>query len=903
MVEDIANVFVGRQREMAELRAALDDALTGHGRMVMLAGEPGIGKTRTAQELAALAEQRGAQVLWGRCYEEDGAPPYWPWVQPLRAYIQQAGAEQLTAEMGTGAAVIAENVAEIRGKLPCLEIPPALEPEAARFRLFDSITTFLKNVAERQPLMLVLDDLQWADRSSLLLLEFLAREIGVSSLLLVGAYRDIEVSRRHPLSQSLGALVREQLFHRVQLDGLNQQEVGELVEGNAGVSLTLEAVEVVHTRTNGNPFFVGEIARQVTLENVTEDQWASIIPEGVRDAIGRRLNRLSEQCNDMLTTASVIGREFEHRLLISLMGDTAEDHLVAAMDEALGSHMIEEVPQTVGLYQFTHALIQETLSEELSTTRSASLHVRIAVAMEELYGDDAEVHAAELAHHFAEAQTSTGITKLVRYSLLAGERALASYAYEDALAHFERGLVARDIALSGTETASDEEAASLLFGLARTQSATGAGHQLEEAFTTLSRAFEYYAEAGNADLAVAAAEYPIFIRGTEMGDLIERALPMVPPDSHEAGRLLSRYGGILGRTDGRYDSAQEAFGRALTIVRRAGDEILEMRTLAEAAGVAYTHLRHEESLQWSLSTIELARRIGDPRSEVAAHFYAVGANYTGGNLEEAVRHATEVLPVAEKLRDQWLPGALWRNEIVFHLAGDWRTAREFNDRGLAIAGQSRALLCTRVLMEYELGEFGQGEVYLNRLLEAMDLFPSPDNQYAFCTAVLSLVARVTGDARWIGVAAKAAQSVVAGAPLPLYNISARAALGLVAAMRCEADSAGEQYQFLQRYRGTVLPAILRSVDRLLGILSQTMGVLDQASVHFEDALAFCRRAGYRPELAWSCCDYADALRERDGESDRAKAMSLLDESLAISSELGMRPLMERVLSRREILKA
>ncbi len=288
--------------------------------------------------------------------------------------------------MGPGAADIAEIVAEIRGKLPNLATPPVLEPEPARFRLFDSITTFLKNAAQRQPLMLVLDDLHWADRSSLLLLEFLAREIGTSRLLLVCSYRDVEVSRRHPLSQTLGTLVREQIFHRVQLDGLTQQEVGELVEGSAGITLTLEAAEVIHKRTDGNPFFVGEITRQVTLDNITEDQgWASVIPEGVRDAIGRRLNRMSDQCNQMLTTASVIGQECEFRLLNSLMGDTAEDQLLAAMDEAVGAHLIEESPQSAGRYQFTHALIRETLLEELSTTRRVRLHARIAQALVQLY--------------------------------------------------------------------------------------------------------------------------------------------------------------------------------------------------------------------------------------------------------------------------------------------------------------------------------------------------------------------------------------------------------------------------------------------------------------------------------------------------------------------------------------
>jgi predicted ATPase len=206
--------FVGRQREMGELKGALEQALSGQGRLVMLAGEPGIGKTRTVQELASYAASRGTRVLWGWCYEEASAPPYWPWVQPIHAYVQQRDSEQLRSEMGPGAADIAEVVSEVQGKLPSLEPPPALPPEQARFRLFDSIATFLKSAAQSQPLMLVLDDLHWADKPSLLLLQFLARQLGESHLLAVGCYRDLELSRQHPLSEALAQLSRLPVFQR-----------------------------------------------------------------------------------------------------------------------------------------------------------------------------------------------------------------------------------------------------------------------------------------------------------------------------------------------------------------------------------------------------------------------------------------------------------------------------------------------------------------------------------------------------------------------------------------------------------------------------------------------------------------------------------------------------------------
>jgi predicted ATPase len=221
--------FVGRQREMGELKVILEDALSSRGQLLMLVGEPGIGKTRTAQELASRAEASGARVLWGWCYEAGGAPPFWLWTQPIRSYIQQSDSAQLQSEMGPGASDIAEVIYELREKLPGLEPPPALEPEQARFRLFDSITTFLKKAAQSQPLMLVLDDLHWADQPSLLLLEFLARQVAESHLLVVGCYRDIELSRQHPLRDTLAQLSRLPMFQRVLLRGMSQQDSGQFI--------------------------------------------------------------------------------------------------------------------------------------------------------------------------------------------------------------------------------------------------------------------------------------------------------------------------------------------------------------------------------------------------------------------------------------------------------------------------------------------------------------------------------------------------------------------------------------------------------------------------------------------------------------------------------------------------
>ena len=452
--------FIGRQLELAVLASALDDAESGNGQMVMLAGEPGIGKTRLAHELTALADARSARVLWGWCHERRGAPPYWPWLQTIRSYMDTAEAGQLHQDMGPGAADISEILPELTVTFEELESPPALDPEQARFRLFFSITTFLKNISRRQPLVLVLDDLHWADESSLLLLEFLAREITASPLMVVGTYRDNEVSGGHPLAQTLGSLVREENFQRIQIAGLTRLEVGEFVEAKAGVAVADAALDALHQRTEGNPLFVGEVVSSVSPEEMGRDQsWIASIPEAVREAILRRLGRLSETCNQILRTASVIGRDFDLPLLRALTTDVAEDEFLEGLDEAMNIRIVETMPAGQGGYRFGHALIQQAVYEGIPPMRRAQMHAMVGETLEVLHQRNLEEHVGELAHHFAEAEAVRGTEKSARFSLMAGQRALATYAYEEAMVHFGRVLAAKK------ELAVDADTAAAFFGL------------------------------------------------------------------------------------------------------------------------------------------------------------------------------------------------------------------------------------------------------------------------------------------------------------------------------------------------------------------------------------------------------------------------------------------------------
>ena len=896
------SVFIGRQQEMSELSAALDAAFAGHGQLVMLVGQPGIGKTRTSQELASIAEERGAQVLWGRCYEGQGAPPYWPWIQIIRSYVQGHHLERWRSVMGMGATDIAEVVPEVKELLPDFEPSPGLEPEQARFRLFDSITSFLKNASIDRPLVLLLDNLHWADRSSLLLLEFLSQELTDARILVIGTYRDEELFREHPLPLTLGELTKHEHFQRIVLRGLTHESIRQLIELVSGDAPSEELAEVVSRQTEGNPFFVTEVVRmlaqegRLTQEPVEGQEGPSLkVPEGVKEAIGRRLHRLSGNCNQVLTVASVVGREFELELMKRLIPELSEERFLGVVEEALSAGIIEEMPGAVGRYQFTHVLIQETLSQELSAARRARLHGEIGEALEGLYAVAVETHADELAYHFAEAEPALGGLKLVRYSLLAGERALAAYAWEDAQAHFERALAAK-----GGQTV-DEETAAVLHGMGLAQLAL---HQQNAAIGTMTRAFDYYAEAGDVTKAAAivGSHFPRGWALRNMGPLVSKALAILPPDSKEAAELLSTYGVSQYLTMGDYDAAQDAFERGLAIARRGGDVALEVRVLAHAAQADAYHLNWQESLEKSLQVLELAQRVSEPYADMSweGHNWACISLMYMGRIEQARLHADAKDEVARSLRDRfWISGGLLTQQVMSQLVGDFESARAASDACLAGVPHLGSLVL-RTLLEHELGDFAEGERYMERLLERVTTEPIYLASDVGWFSVISLVGRITETESHFDICQSAADTVLSSTSATrVERVLASLSLALMAAQVADVGAIEEHWGILESSRGQMLGAgnaMLVNADRILGLLAHAMGTLDDAEAHFEVALAFCRKAGYRPELAWTCHDYA-ALQHARGQ--KAEALTLLEEALTVSTELGMRPLVERVVALQE----
>ncbi len=499
--------FVAREKELAALKERLEDAIAGRGFLMMVVGEPGIGKTRLSEELSVYARLRGAQVLLGQCYESDGAPPYIPFVEALRQYVATRPPEALREEMGDAASDLAKLVSEIRGRVPDLPHAPRQEPEAERYRLLEAVSSFLVNGSQSTPLLLILDDIHWADNPSLVLLQHLARRLPSSRILVVGTYRDVDLDRRHPLSEVLGQLRRERLYDRILLRGLDADGVHALIAARAQLTATgttdvpRALATALQEQTEGNPFFIEEtIMHLVDIGAIYRqgDRWGSDaaaiqqnIPEGVREVIGRRLSRLSDATNQALTFASVVGREFDFDVLQALT-ETDESALLSALEEALAAQLIGEQRASGGAagavaYRFTHALVQETLYGELSLARKQRLHLRAGRALEQARAGHLEPLVGQLAHHFYQGNDAARATD---YTRQAGAAAVRVYAWEEAVRYFETALELMEEA--GGDAA---EQAQMLERLGDIIYSTGRAQERGIAF--LERALAIYERLGN----------------------------------------------------------------------------------------------------------------------------------------------------------------------------------------------------------------------------------------------------------------------------------------------------------------------------------------------------------------------------------------------------------------------
>jgi predicted ATPase len=538
-----APALVGRDGELAELLAGLDDAAAGSGRLFLLAGDPGIGKSRLAGEAAARARDRGFKVVWGRCWEAGGAPAYWPWVQALRALVRGVGSEELRSQLGAGAPFVAQIVAEVAEMLPDVRPPPPMGAEAARFGLFDAVAAFLRDAGAGQPLMLVLDDLHAADAPSILLLRFAARELGDARVLVLGAYRDIELDRGHPLVVALAELSREPATRHVQLSGLDEAGVARLIQEVTGVMPREGVVAVVHRVTEGNPLFVGEAARLLAAEGrleraVDPAEMGLALPEGIREVIGRRTARLPEPCGRVLGLASMFGREFWLPPLEQLSGICAGE-LLDILDDGMAAGLVAAVPGAPGRFRFSHALIRDALYEGIPAGQRLRLHQQAGEALEAFYQQDLDPHLAELAHHFFEAAAGGCAGKAVGYAGRAGRRAMALLAYEEAARLFKMALAALGLARSAEE---DQARCRLLVALGDALTRMGEREAAREELLRaagIARRYQMAEELGQAALAYAGVMWERGASDRQVIPLLQEARAMLA-EKQGAGPVRAR---------------------------------------------------------------------------------------------------------------------------------------------------------------------------------------------------------------------------------------------------------------------------------------------------------------------------------------------------------------------------
>ncbi len=895
-----SGVFVGREEEVGNLRRGVDEALSGRARIFTLMGEPGIGKTRLCEELTTYASMRGAQVLWGRCYEGEGAPPYWPWVQMIRSHAHECDPQILMSEMGPAATHIAEVVSEVRARLPGLPEATPLDPEQARFRLFDGIASFLRNASAHRPLVLVFDDLHWADKPSLMLLQFLARELGDDRLFVLATYRDVELGRQHPLSETLAELARNNRIERVPLGGLGEADVARFIEDSAGIEPPAGLIAAVFRETEGNPFFVTEVVRLLAsdrrLEKANEvASWSLEVPQGVREVVGRRLNGLSEDCNETLAIASVIGRDFEAAVLRRCAA-CSEDRVLELIEEALSARLLQAIPGSLGRYRFSHALVRETLYEELSTPRRVRLHARVSEVLEEHYAGRSGSHLAEISHHAFQAIQTGDAAHAVAAARRAGDFACDQLAHEEAALHYERAAQA----LEAADTPDPDELCELVVRRAELQQMAGESAAARE---TALHGAELARQLGSADY---------------------------------LGRAALAYGGFMFIEMGRSDQTMVALGQEALAALGDSDSALRVKLLRRLESeLGWSD--HQDAVRLHEEAVRVARRLGDPGALIDAFINCPTFWNSRERIAEAHRETDEVEQLASNTEQ--LRSALVTRRFYLLCEGrrdefDRVTARLIDvceEVGGAWAKYARHLMgATGYLIE---GRFEEAKPMVASALQEglrsleqsavqsaagqlmgiyhhnKGLRPDPAfraaaerfSQYPMYSSIVTFAYADTDDREacreiFERIAARNFEDVQQDANWTNFMYFA----GYACVFLEDTTRAETLYRLLLPFAGIhahtgAAFGYVGSLSFCLAKLATLLGNFADAEQHFEETSKGLESMRAWPWLAENEYDFARMLLIRGGGGDRQRALELLNRALERAQEIGMTRLLERGL--------
>jgi tetratricopeptide (TPR) repeat protein len=887
-LELLDQTFVGRINELGRLHLAFTEACAGVGRVTLVAGQAGMGKTRLADELARYAENHGAYVLWGRCHETGGAPAYWPWIQVARAYARASGRPMAEAES------------------------PAEEPQPSRAQLFESFAALLRSAAQERPVLVVLDDLHRADKPSLLVLAEVARRLSDTRLLVLGSYRDDEVDDQHPLAEMLGELERVPSFQRLVLQGLSAPDVQALLSAGAQERLhdaEAELASAVHRESDGNPFFVHELVRHLieTRRLAQRDgRWTSEvsavtelgIPDGVRDVVGQRLTRRSSECLRVLVAAAVIGREFPAGALPKVAG-LDPGQVDSALNEALAARIIRPLRHRSPRYIFSHTLIRETLYSDLSLTRRARLHGKVGEALEALYGDGSPRHVSELAHHFAEGAAAGDPAKAIEYGRRAGEQAMRQFAYEAAAAHLRRTLAILD----RDQPVDLSLRCELLLDLGDAEWAAGEFERSREAFRA---AVEIARELNDSDkLARAALGYGgrmafgAGVRDDTLIALLEEAITGVrTSDPFARARLTGRLAEALAFT-APLEHRQELIDRAVTTAEETGDPRVLAYVLSNAHWALWTPDNVRQRLDMANEIIRLARAARDYDLEFDGLHWRVSDLMELGAVGEAEREVTTWSQRAQehrRLYPQWLVAVFraMRKLEQGELEDGERLAlkameigqRGHNENALQLLGVQLATV------RREQGRYGELEPGLLAFAEQYPAIPAWRCALALMFSESGRLAEAR--AQFERLAGNRFEAITRD----MFWLPAMAIVSQVCVNLGDSERADLLYELLSpfRHRNMMLGTVATSwgsAARTLGALAMTTGRPDVAARDYEDALQHNARFGANVWLAHTQHEYAALLSARGGPGDRSRARELEARALEAAKRMHLARLIER----------
>jgi tetratricopeptide (TPR) repeat protein/predicted Ser/Thr protein kinase len=905
-------VFVGRESELKQLQSAFDGAVSGQGALTMVVGEPGIGKTAICLQLATYVTLRGGKTLVGHCYEEGSLSlPYLAFVEAMRSYVLSREVKDLREELGTGAADVARIVSEIREKLK-VKPRPRGNPEEERYRLMQAVTSFLSNAATVQPLLIILEDLHDSDKGTLDMLAHISHYLGGKRLLIVGTYRDVEVDRTHPLSAALAELRRVSSYGRVLLRGLNADEVRRMLESITREEIPWNLAEAVHRQTEGNPLFVQEVVRYLVEEGlITQKEGRPAkdtpiemsIPEGLRDVIGKRLSLLSKECNQLLSAAAVIGREFDLDILRAVT-DIDEDAFDNALNEAVQLSILEERSQ-VGLirYRFTHAFFRQTLYEELIAPKRLRLHQQVARALEKQYAKRLDEHAVELAEHFSQSTGAADLKKAVKYGEMAARRAANVYAYGEAARLLEQTINVQKVLNPDDK----EKICDLLLDLCDNLFLVPDAMRIIEfeAPTAYSLAESLDDGARIVRTCISAISALMSDQGNaawtspETHEWASKADRYAKPDTIERARI-DMYLGAIKCNQGDVGSGLKLISQGMDLAHQTGDQETIMLGLLfllfRRTAPQHTEERIRLAEQLSAS-VGAGTNVGVYNSlfVLADTFLAIGQRNRAEDFFEkhqslSQRTGVVIFRVLSLVIDAIIGVMDGRLEDITETTEKIRILCE--EAGIGGVSQTyMRLSSTRTC------------VYKGESLEAIESeIPSgvPILVPEHCLIMAHLGKK---EEVWELLEEHVVRRPNIGTDEDVTD-AWKDILFLEAAIIMEHQEAAEL--LLNRLAGTGLYTsgwrLPTCVQRHLGGATALLGRFDEARKHYQEAIKVCTEMPFRPELALTRLQLAELLLEHCPD-EKKEALEHLDFAIKEFREMKMQPSLERALRHKDILKA